>query len=97
MNQILRKIAARTNLPKRSPARGNFSPVPFALYGDSRVSLLASQNKDYVHVEVTRFDFSGTAAFARLDGLVRTTLSKRYQKRFYAESEPDYSREIVTY
>ena len=46
---------------------------------------------------VTRYDFSGAAAFARLDGLVRSTLSSRYGKRLYVESEADYSHEIVTY
>ena len=97
VKRILRTIAAQTNLAKRSPAPGNFSPMPFALYGDSHVSLLASRVEDYVHIAVTRFDFSGAAAFTRLDGLVRATLSSRYQKRLYVEPEPDYSHEVVTY
>jgi hypothetical protein len=94
---MLRTIAAQTNLAQRSPAPGNFSPALFALYGDSKVSLLASRVEDYVHVDVTRFDFSGAATFARVDGLVRSTLSRRYQKRLYVEPEPDYSHEVVTY
>src|SRR4030081_3635312 len=68
VKQILRTIATRTNLPKQSPARHNFSPVPIALYFDSRVQLLANRHEDYVHVDVTRFDFSGAAAFRQLDG-----------------------------
>ena len=97
MKHILRTIALQTNLPSQSPAQHNFSPVPFALYFDSHVQLLANRHEDYVHIDVTRFDFSGAAAFARLDGLVRNTLSSRYGKRLYIEPEPAYSQEIVTY
>jgi hypothetical protein len=97
VKQILRTIAARTNLPKQSPAQHNFSPVPFALYFDSRVQLLANRHEDYVHVDVTRFDFSGAAAFAQLDGLVRSTLSRKFGNRLYVEAEPDYSHPIITY
>jgi hypothetical protein len=97
VKQMLRTIAAQTNLPKRSPTRDNFSPVPFALYGDSRVQLLASQHKDYIHVNVTRYDFSGAAAFTRLDALVRCTFSSRYKNRFYMEPEADLSHPIITY
>ena len=42
VKQMLRTIAAQTNLPKRSPSPNEYSPVPFALYRDSRVQLLAS-------------------------------------------------------
>ena len=96
VKQMLRTIAVQTNLPKRSPSPSDFSPVPIALYGDSRVQLLASRHTDYIHVNVTRYDFSGAAAFAEVDGLVRSTLSSRYQNRLYVEPEPDYSHEIVT-
>ena len=97
VKQILRTIAARTNLPKRSPAQANFSPVPIALYFDSRVQLLANRHEDYVHVDVTRFDFSGAAAFAALDGLVRSTLSRKFGNRLYVEPDRDYSHPIITY
>ena len=97
VKRMFATIAAQTNLAKRSPAPGNFSPVPFALYGDSKVSLLASRVEDYVHIVVTRFDFSGAAAFTRVDGLVRITLSRKYQKRLFVEADPDYSHEVVTY
>lgn len=96
VKQMLRTIAAQANLPKRSPSRHNFSPVPIALYGDSRVQLLASRHKDYVHVDVTRYDFSGAAAFARIDGLVRSTLSRKFASRLYVEPAPDYSHPIIT-
>src|SRR5689334_14190257 len=52
VQHMLRTIAAQTNLPKRSPAPADYSPFPIALYGDSRVRLLATRQKDYVHVEV---------------------------------------------
>jgi hypothetical protein len=97
VKQMLRTIAAKTNLAKRSPSPDNFSPVPFALYGDSRVQLLASHHKDYVQVEVTRYDFSGASAFARIDLLVRSTLSTKFGNRLYVDSEPDYSHPIITY
>jgi hypothetical protein len=97
VKQILRTIAAQTNLPKRSPAPSDYSPVPIALYGDSRVRLLATRQSDYVHVVVIRNDYSGTAAFARLDELVRSTLSRRYQNRLYVEPEADLSHPIITY
>lgn len=90
-------IAAQTNLSKRSPSPEDLSPVPFALYGDSKVSLLASRVENCVHILVTRFDFSGGAAFARVDGLVRSTLSRKYQNRLFVEADPDYSHEIVIY
>ena len=97
VKRMLRAIAAQTNLPRRSPARDNFSPVPIALYGDSRVQLLASQHKDYVHIEVTRYEFSGADAFVRVDALVRHTFSSRYKIRFYMEPEADLSHPIITY
>jgi len=97
VKQMLRTIAAQTNLPKRSPAPSDYSPVPIALYGDSRVRLLATRHKDYVHVEVIRNDYSGAAAFARIDGLVRRTLWSRYKNRFYVEPEADLSHPIITY
>lgn len=97
VKQMLRTIAAQTNLPKRSPSPNDYSPVPFALYGDSRVQLLASRHKDYVHVTVTRYDFSGAAAFARVDALVRSTFSGKYKNRFYMEPEADLSHPIITY
>jgi hypothetical protein len=96
VQQMLRTIAAQTNLPKRSPAPSNYSPVPIALYGDSRVQLLASRHKDYVHVEVIRWQNSGASAFARIDPLVRNTLSRKFGNRLYVEPEPDYSHPIVT-
>jgi hypothetical protein len=97
VKQLLRTIAAQTNLPKRSPSPNDYSPLPFALYGDSRVQLLASRHNDNVHVTVTRYDFSGADAFARVDALVRRTLSSRYKKRFYMEPEADLSHPIITY
>jgi hypothetical protein len=97
VKQMLRTIAAQTNLPKRSPSPNDYSPVPFALYGDSHVQLLASRHKDYVHVTVTRYDFSGTAAFARVDALVRRTFSSKYKNRFFMEPEADLSHPIITY
>jgi hypothetical protein len=97
VKQMLRSIAAQTNLPKRSPAPSDYSPVPIALYRDSRVQLLANRHSDNVHVEVTRYDFSGAAAFARVDALVRRTFSSRYKKRFYMEPEADLSHPIITY
>jgi hypothetical protein len=97
VKQVLATIAAQTNLSKRSPSPNDYSPLPFALYGDSRVQLLANRHKDYVHVDVTRYNFSGAAAFARVDGLVRNTLSRKFGHRLYAEPEPDYSHPIITY
>ena len=46
VRQMLRTIAAQTNLPKRSPAPSDYSPVPIALHGDSRVQLLANRHSD---------------------------------------------------
>ena len=97
VKQIVRTIAAQANLQKRTASPHDFSPVPFVLYGDSHVRLLAMREKDDVHVDVTRYDFSGAATFARLDGLVRSTLLRTYGKRLYVESEPDYGHEIITY
>ncbi len=97
VKQMLRTIAAQTNLPKRSPSPNEYSPVPFALYRDSRVQLLASRHNDNVHVVVTRYDFSGAAAFARVDGLVRSTFSSKYKNLFYMEPEADLSHPIITY
>ena len=70
---------------------------PIALYGDSRVRILANRQSDYIQVEVIRNDYSGTAAFARIDALVRSTLSRRYQNRLYVEPEADLSHPIITY
>jgi hypothetical protein len=97
VKHMLRTIAIQTNLPKRSPAPSDYSPVPFALYGDSRVRLLASRDTHSVHVRVIRNDYSGTATFARLDELVRITLSRRYQSRLYIEPEADLSHPIITH
>ena len=97
VKQMLHTIAAQTNLPKRSPAPDDYSPVPIALYGDSSVRLLATRHKDYVHVEVIRNDHSGASAFARIDPLVRSTLSRNFANRLYVEPEPDYSHPIITY
>jgi hypothetical protein len=96
VKRLLRTIAAQSALPKRTPDPAHFSPVPFALYGDTQIGLLASRDKDYVHIEVTRYDYSGSAAFARIDELVRSTLSRRYGKRLYMEDEVDLSHPIVT-
>ena len=96
VKQMLRTIAAQTNLPKRSPTPSDYSPVPIALYGDSRVQLLATRHKDYVHVEVIRYDHSGASAFARIDPLVRSTLFRKFGNRLYVETEPDYSHPIIT-
>ena len=96
VKRLLRTIAAQSALPKRTPDPAHFSPVPFALCGDTQISLLASRDKDYVHVEVIRYDYSGSAAFARIDELVRSTLSRRYGKRLYMEPEADLSHPIVT-
>ena len=98
VKQMLRTIAAQTNLPKHSPEPYEYSPVPIAVYRDSRVQLLASRHKDYVYVEVTRYDFSGASAFARIDPLVRSTLSTKFGNRLYIEPEPDYSHPpVITY
>jgi len=97
VQRMLRTIAAQTNLPKRSPASADYSPVPIALYGDSHVRLLATRHKDHVHVEVIRYDHSGAFAFASIDPLVRNTLSQKFGRRLYVEPEPDYSHPIITY
>ena len=96
VKQMLRTIAAQTNLPKRSPAPSDYSPLPITLYGDSRVQLLATRHKDYVHVEVICYNHSGASAFARIDPLVRSTLSRKFGNRLYVEPEPDYSHAIIT-
>jgi len=96
VQQILRAIAAKTNLPKRSPAPSDFSPVPIAFYRDSRVALLAFRHKDSVLVEVIRYNHSGLPAFARIDVLVRSTLSRKFGNRLYVEPEPDYSHPVIT-
>jgi hypothetical protein len=96
VQQMLGAIAAKTKLPKRSPGPNDYySPIPIALYNDFHVQLLASRHKDYIHVEVTRWTYSGASAFARIDWLVRSTLSRKFGHRFYAEPEPDYSNSTI--
>jgi hypothetical protein len=58
--------------------------------GDARIGLTRRRWE-------TRFDFSGATAFAQLDGLVRSTLSRKFGNRFNVEAEPDYSHRIITY
>ena len=95
VKHILRALAAQTHLPRRSPAPYD-SPV-IALYGDSRVHLRASRHKEYVHVAVIRYDYSGASEFARIDRLVRTTLASTFGDLFYAEPHSRPSKVIVTY
>jgi len=96
VQQMLGAIASKTNLPKRSPGPYDlYSPIPIALYNDLQVQLLASRHKDYVHVEVTRWTYAGASAFARIDWLVRSTLSRKFGHHFYAEAEQDYSDSTI--
>ena len=97
VKQILHTIAAQTNLPKRLASPDDYSPVPIALYGDSRVRLLATRHNDYVHVEVIRNDHSGASAFAHIDPLVRSALSRKFGDGLYVEPVPNYSHPIITY
>jgi hypothetical protein len=95
VQHMLGSIAAKTNLPKRSPGPNDlYSPIPIALYNDLQVQLLASRHKDYVHVEVTRWTYAG-ASFPRIDWLVRSALSRKFGHRFYAEPEHDYSDSTI--
>jgi hypothetical protein len=97
VKHALRAIAAQTHLPKRSPAPYEYSPAPIAVYGDSRVQLLASRHKDYVHIAVTWYDFSAASDFARVDRLVRGTLASTFGDLFSAEPHSKPSKVIVTY
>jgi hypothetical protein len=96
VQHTLRSIAAKTNLPKRWPGPNDlYSPIPIALYNELQVQLLASRHKDYVHVEVTRWTYAGVSTFARIDWLVRSTLSRKFGHRFYAQPEHDYSDSTI--